>query len=1089
MTRRTIGVGLLGGLLISLAAVYPLIGMVAPVVMPGWQVPMYGPLLHSILLMISAAIGLPVFFLGGAWAAHRAPAYGLFEGIRAGALAGATAGAGCYITIISPLSAMIAYGEISRFIPRLVAAEPVPPRILLRYVAAFDNLALSLELTLLVFVAVWALAGAVVGWRKGERPQHTRPTLYSLVAAGKQPSLWFSGDESALKVGLRVGVAIGLLALVTTFGWFYAGFAQDLPEFEAVIQGSRTGMVTGPLTQGLAVLSPLLTMTLFVYGLLIVALITNPRDRYSARTGAIMLASIIIATFISAVGLRIIYFNIGLSPFMMSQIIRTNPEDVSEFVMQLQYVLDSFAVPALLVAATMILAWSTVIIAILGGLFFGSIQSFFSTMLLPLFIKRPVDRTAVLQRHIKRQPEEVLPHLYNLCLRRKDAYEILVHLAIRTFHKMPAVSHLSAAYHTLGTSFDLDDHLQTVEALRAILAENPQWRWAQDFGNVYNTLHEVLNAHKLDDILAIQPLATQQTVSLPSQMARSMQHINRIIIELQKSKKVDDLPTRLIFMENGLSAIHEAQRFVLSEMGEMGETAVTLPQRAALADALDHWQGMVLKAVRQLKGRADLSSNLQSQHCTHCVPLPLVWQIQNNGLNVAQEIRLRVLPGQGYAVDNGIGEINILPPGEERLVTLTINPQEQMRRLRIEWEILYDDAVVDDRRLTFADVVEFNVPERPFQRVFPIPYVTGTPLKTDDVFVGREDVFAFIRENLLGSHQNNVIILHGQRRTGKTSVLYRLGQVMAETHVGVLIDMQGKPARSEVDFLYSIADDIVFALEDDGIQVPLPNREDFVESPEFYFRARFLRSLYPHLKGKHLLFLFDEFEELQRRVENGRLQPEIFQFLRNLMQHEEQIDFVFSGTHRLEDLSADYWSILFNIAAYKPITFLSPAEVQRLITQPVAEYGIEYDPLAAERITQVTAGHPYFTQLILHEMMVYHNETERSYFTVSDVDLVLERIIERGEAHFKHIWAESTPEEHIVMQGVAELLHDAEVVDVVDLRTFLRTRGYKSKDDWGAALASCNGRDILTRSTAKSSRYRFKVDLIRLWIDRTRPAL
>jgi hypothetical protein len=42
--------------------------------------------------------------------------------------------------------------------------------------------------------------------------------------------------------------------------------------------------------------------------------------------------------------------------------------------------------------------------------------------------------------------------------------------------------------------------------------------------------------------------------------------------------------------------------------------------------------------------------------------------------------------------------------------------------------------------------------------------------------VGRSDVFTFIRENLLGVHQNNVIILHGQRRTGKTSVLYRLGQ-------------------------------------------------------------------------------------------------------------------------------------------------------------------------------------------------------------------------------------------------------------------------------------------------------------------------
>jgi hypothetical protein len=72
--------------------------------------------------------------------------------------------------------------------------------------------------------------------------------------------------------------------------------------------------------------------------------------------------------------------------------------------------------------------------------------------------------------------------------------------------------------------------------------------------------------------------------------------------------------------------------------------------------------------------------------------------------------------------------------------------------------------------------------------------------------------------------------LHGQRRTGKTSVLYRLGEVMADSHYGVLIDMQGKPARGEADFLFSIADDIAFALEDHGIFVEPPQREAFEDA-------------------------------------------------------------------------------------------------------------------------------------------------------------------------------------------------------------------------------------------------------------------
>jgi hypothetical protein len=236
--------------------------------------------------------------------------------------------------------------------------------------------------------------------------------------------------------------------------------------------------------------------------------------------------------------------------------------------------------------------------------------------------------------------------------------------------------------------------------------------------------------------------------------------------------------------------------------------------------------------------------------------------------------------------------------------------------------------------------------------------------------------------------------------------------------------------------------------------------------------------------------MFDEFEELQRRVEDGRLQPEIFQFLRNLMQHEEHVDFVFSGTHKLEDLGAEYWSVLFNIAAYKPITFLSPAEVERLAAEPIAAYNVEYDPLAVDRIITVTAGHPYFTQLVLHEMIVYHNETQRNYLTVTDVNQALERIVERGEAHFKYIWAESSPEEQAVLSGFTELLMgERKTAGAVDLRALLAERGLESEDRWAAALANLEGRDILTRQSARSGLYRFQVDLIRLWIERTRPPL
>jgi uncharacterized membrane protein len=518
------------------------------------------------------------------------------------------------------------------------------------------------------------------------------------------------------------------------------------------------------------------------------------------------------------------------------------------------------------------------------------------------------------------------------------------------------------------------------------------------------------------------------------------------------------------------------------------------PEARALDRMLDQWEGVVLNAIKDLQGRAALISELKTKQLNYMAALPVTLTIRNDGLNIAENVRVIVTDGEGYRVTAGAEQtIDILTAKSARDLEVTIAPQ--MRdRVRLNWRMQYYDAVDKDRTVEFADVIEFigAEQERPFTRIFPIPYVTGMPLKTDHLFVGRQDVFDYIQEHLFGAYQNNVIVLHGQRRTGKTSILYRLKKVMSDTHIAVLVDMQGKAARGTVDFLYSLADDIVYALEDQGFTVDLPPRSDFADSPEFFFRSRFLRGVYEVLPAtstgkKHLLLMFDEFEELQKRVEDGKLDAEVFPFLRNLMQHEEPLDFVFAGTHKLEELGAEYWSILFNIASYKKITFLSHDDAQRLITEPVKPH-LEYDPLAIERIISVTGGHPYFTQVVCHELVSYHNETQRSYLTANDVVEVLDRIVERGEAHFKFIWAESAANERAVLLALSDVLAVAETASVDDVRGQLdKCAACPTDIPVLQVLDRLEMGDILTRSGPRSNLYRFKIDLIRRWIYATRP--
>src|SRR6185295_8281967 len=91
------------------------------------------------------------------------------------------------------------------------------------------------------------------------------------------------------------------------------------------------------------------------------------------------------------------------------------------------------------------------------------------------------------------------------------------------------------------------------------------------------------------------------------------------------------------------------------------------------------------------------------------------------------------------------------------------------------------------------------------------PYVIGVPLTLQqEIFVGRSDVSARI-EQLLLDRRRPPLLLHGQRRMGKTSLLNNLGHLLPTHIVPLFVDLQG-PASTATDhagFLYNLARGII----------------------------------------------------------------------------------------------------------------------------------------------------------------------------------------------------------------------------------------------------------------------------------------
>lgn len=356
------------------------------------------------------------------------------------------------------------------------------------------------------------------------------------------------------------------------------------------------------------------------------------------------------------------------------------------------------------------------------------------------------------------------------------------------------------------------------------------------------------------------------------------------------------------------------------------------------------------------------------------------------------------------------------------------------------------------------------------------PYIAGNPIKTGEMFFGREDVLEYVRQHLAGRYQDNVIVLHGQKRTGKTSVLYQIMNrgLLGDLYVPVYIDLQGLIQPGLAGFLHDTAREICLTLD-----LRDPGREMFQADPGGYFRTVFLKETLDRLGDRHLLLMIDEYEVLERRVREGSLSEEIFPFLRHLMQHFDNLNFIFTGSHKLEELDPRYWSFMRN-ALYQKISFLDQGSAWRLVTKP-AQGIMNYDPSAVTRILALTSGHPYFIQLICQEL---YNARESGPVTGQDVDAVLVKLADTAGIHLRSIWSDSTDAERAILAVIAASVDGPESVTAHRIARALGQDGDPALET--GILETLDGlvlRDVLISGGER--RYRMAVDLLRVWINET----
>ncbi|MFQ6013839.1 MAG: tetratricopeptide repeat protein [Anaerolineae bacterium] len=360
------------------------------------------------------------------------------------------------------------------------------------------------------------------------------------------------------------------------------------------------------------------------------------------------------------------------------------------------------------------------------------------------------------------------------------------------------------------------------------------------------------------------------------------------------------------------------------------------------------------------------------------------------------------------------------------------------------------------------------------------PYIVGNPLKTPEMFYGREDIFHHIQEHLAGRYQDNLLVLYGQKRTGKTSVLYQIinRQLLGDRYVPVYINLQGLTQPGMKGLLHDLATEISHSVD-----LPDPAREQFSPDPGGFFKRDFLDGVIEAIGGRCLLLMVDEYEVLEDKVKAGKLEEEFFPYLRYLMQDRENLGFIFAGSRKLEEMDPRLWSIFRN-TLYRKISFLEKEETRRLITEPV-DGVMTYDYAAVEAIYQATFGHPYFTQLYCHHL-VSRYWTKAGPITVADVEAasLLAETIEASEPQLHVMWDETTDEEKVVLAAMSIATARQRTAPPSTLANVLaRYRARIGQRDLNRALGGLVTRDVLL--IEEGFNYRFAVDLFQRWVGQT----
>lgn len=298
------------------------------------------------------------------------------------------------------------------------------------------------------------------------------------------------------------------------------------------------------------------------------------------------------------------------------------------------------------------------------------------------------------------------------------------------------------------------------------------------------------------------------------------------------------------------------------------------------------------------------------------------------------------------------------------------------------------------------------------------PLADGGPVRDKKMFYGRDSFIDSRIKAILSAHSKQIII-YGQKRSGKSSVLFHMKEKLEETGKAFCISFSlGEIIKNlnEHTFFYKIISSINRALKikkANGMLIPAfnpPSENEFKlkygENPangfidlleDFHFACQAIDDW----KFLKLVIMIDEFTYLYTAIRRGDVSETIMKQWKAITQCENiGISVVLVGqdvvpTFKKEDYAKNAFGVIEDIR----LTYLEESDARLLIEEPILNNGkTRFIGSAVNTILEYTSRNPYYIQIFCARLVEYMNMNKVASVTEADIREVAETFIEGNQA-------------------------------------------------------------------------------------------